>query len=136
MDRLTAQNAILTRIKSVEYPAVTYAPDGSAVAGDPVLPQSCLVNELRASFALDPRTGLRYQSRITSWTFSVVLRFQQEVCLDDLLNSLTLTPLSIPATANRPAALILLSTVNITHPPTGQSASGTQAILAFTLPMR
>lgn len=135
--RLRIQSALVDVAQGGQFPVVRYNPGGSPnplTDGDLDVPLApILSNETFVSFENDDRDGRKLSSRRRQWTFSLVLRFNREVVLDNFLNGLARNPPTIvkDTILNFPAVVLRIQQVQIAHPAQQGAATGTLAEIVF-----
>lgn len=140
--KIRIQNTLISRGKAGKFFAVSYAASGQQTQidflADPpvgtVSPASWVCNETSSQFGIDNQYGISRVDKRTTWTFDLLLDFNQEVNAEYFEELLIREPIILPpdkANGLRQVTLRLTRDV-VTHPVMQQPSAGTKLRLAFT----
>lgn len=142
-EKTRIQNKLIALALAGDFYAVSYDPDTKLVedidpdTADNIVPASVHCNEIHSSFGSDNRQGRRHTLARESWTFDLMIAFNQEVTLEfferSLIDPTILIPPDIPN--DLPQVRLLLDHVTPEHPQTQEATKGTKAVFTFAILM-
>jgi hypothetical protein len=133
-NRTRIQNALVNAAMARAFYAVTYPNNVATVASNTVIPPaSALCNEIQSLFRIDKDYGRREIERRTAWSFSLQLKFNQEVTLEPFEEYLLDSPIILQRDVanNLKQVRIFLTRTVVVHPTQQQPAGGTMATMTF-----
>lgn len=135
--RAAIHDALVEAARDESFPTAVYSKERpSLLTEGPVTSAASIeANELKASFQLSDHRGRAVRQERSDWEWLLVLRFNQEVVLEDFENKLLASPLVIlrdPAAGRDAQVRLFLDGVSYEHPPRGGASNGTQASYRFT----
>lgn len=139
--KLRIQKKIVELLLSEEFPVVTYDANGSpqdlVIEGENkkvATPKTPIIaNEIQSSFSTDPNNGRAVSQLRDSWTFTVRVGFDSEVCIELFEDKVTKDVPKIPVDKEQGLPFVQLKLVASVpvHPVQQQGASGTTVEFTF-----
>lgn len=133
------QNAIVDKVLAGPFYAVTFDDSHKAAIGTtPITPQTVIANEVAATFGEAPRNRRTRQDDYTSWTWQLVVQFNENVTLHEFHSRWNEGIILIPTgsvSGVRQTTAHLLS-VQVDHAPNKQPRGGTKAIYTIDVRLR
>lgn len=128
---------LVTTARDESFPTAVYSKERPSLMteGAGVGAASIEANELRANFQVAEHRGRSIRQERSGWEWLLILRFNQEVVLEDFENKLLASPLVIARDVDNGVdaqVRLYLDDVSYEHPPRGGASNGTKVRYRFS----